>query len=98
MAVIRICHETGCRTLLSLYNPTPHCWEHRRVSRRIQDELDGTRVQRDDEWVKQMKQIGDAEIETWRPHMMSETFVAGLERRALTPTEKKSYENGEWLG
>lgn len=95
MSIVRICQETGCRTQLSTYNPTAHCWEHRRSTRRIEDELAGRHVLRDDDWV--LRSHPGAEVETWRPHIMSGTFIDGMERGVLSPAEREAYETGDWL-
>lgn len=94
--IVRICHEDGCRTRLSTYNAGKLCWEHRRSTRRIEEELDGKHVQRDDAWLLALLDLDHAEIETWRPHVMSDTFIKGLERRELTPAERARYSGGEW--
>lgn len=94
--IVRICAEEKCRTRLSNYNRTDRCWEHRRAPRRIEGELAGRVIQRDDDYVLRMLDPG-TKIETWRPHMMSETFIAGLERRVLNDSDRRAYETGEWL-
>jgi hypothetical protein len=101
MSVIRMCHETGCTTILSIYNPTTLCWEHRRLTRKITAELAGKHIQRDDEWLLKMQQLSlddDVRVETWRPHMCSETFVEGMSRREFSDKDRAAYEDGSWLG
>ncbi len=94
--IVLVCREAGCRVQLSRYNPTSWCWEHRRATRRIEEELAGAHVLSDDEWLRSVQR--DREVETWRPHIMSDTFVKGLERRELRPRDRKAYESGAWLG
>jgi hypothetical protein len=98
--IVRICHETGCRIRLSTYNPTDRCWEHRKLPRRLKEELDGKHIQRDDDWLFHSRMLGlhpDATIETWRPHMMSETFTDGMTRREMSDKDKETYRSGDWL-
>jgi hypothetical protein len=98
MAVIRICHEVGCRVQLSKYNPTKLCWDHREAPRRLKAELEGKYVQRDDYWLLMQRLEADATVETWRPHMCSDTFVDGMSRREMSDSDRMAYESGEWLG
>jgi hypothetical protein len=96
-----MCREHGCKTLLSMYNPTDLCWDHRRSTRRIAAELAGKHVQRDDDWLLKMQRVSlddDVRVETWRPHMCSETFVEGMSRREMSDSDRAAYESGEWLG
>lgn len=93
--IVRICSETNCRTHLSYYNPTDRCWEHRRAPRRIKEELDGLHVLRDDDWV--LRRDRNVEVETWRPHLCSATFIEGLDRGTLSPAEREAYDSGAWL-
>ncbi len=97
MAIVRMCVETLCHTLLSTYNPTDRCWEHRKRPRRIVAELNGEHIHRDDDWLLMMRLDVDAKVETWRPHMMSETFVDGLERREMSEQDVEAYRSGEWI-
>jgi hypothetical protein len=65
----------------------------------LKEELEGLRVQRDDTWLLMRRLDDDATVETWRPHMCSETFVEGMSRHEheLTAKERAVYESGEWL-
>jgi hypothetical protein len=83
---------------LSQYNPTKLCWEHRRVPRRLGEELAGQHVQKDDLWLLKIDWEHEVEVETWRPHMMSDNFVSGIRRREMSAEDKKAYEDGSWLG
>jgi hypothetical protein len=83
---------------LSQYNPTKNCWEHRRAPRRLSEELEGKHVQKDDEWLLRIDWEHEVEVETWRPHMCSETFIAGMRRREFSDEDKDAYESGAWLG
>jgi hypothetical protein len=64
----------------------------------MSEELEGKRVQKDDTWLLKVDWEQAVEVETWRPHMMSDTFVSGIRRREMSAEDKRAYEDGSWLG
>jgi hypothetical protein len=98
MAVVRLCKEPGCKVRLSYYNHTNYCCLHPHVPRRLLAELSGEVVLHDDDWVrrKHWKDYPPKKIESWRPHMMGETFLRGISED-LTPEEKARYRRKGWL-
>ncbi len=98
MSLVRICKEPGCKVRLSYYNHTSYCCLHPHVPKRLMEELKGSVVLKDDDWVrlKQWKHYPPQTIEAWKPQMMSETFLRGMEEQ-IHPQDKKAYEDGSWL-
>ncbi len=100
MAVVRVCRNPDCVTILSRYNGGNYCSLHRiGPPIRIVRELNGDIVLADDDWVRRLKwkTHPPKEIEAWRPSVMSATFLKGMEEQ-IHPQDKKAYEDGSWLG
>lgn len=103
MALVRICAEEGCSTVLSAHNASNECSLHRTGPQKIYLELRGKIIQADDRYLfthpHLLREHPPIHVvaRDWKNQRMTKRFTEGLLEK-LTKKEQQDYEDGRWLG